>query len=126
MPGRSGKIDLASLGSEEQVRLAVLSALQRSSKAFERKTIDQFAAVKVEAPKRPDGTAYVMDPKAMKPVVVSAGLTLSGPIRSVLAVSSLPVSYSSINLRVGLDTEPGLAKSAIYVEEAKGTLYAIH
>lgn len=126
VPARSGKIDLTTLGNEEQVRLAVLSTLQRASKAFEKKTIEQFAAVKVEAPKRPDGTAYVMDPKAMKPVVVSAGLTLSGPIRSVLAVSALPVSYSSINLRVGLDTEPGLGKSAIYVEEAKGVVYAIH
>jgi hypothetical protein len=125
VPCSAGRFDPKHAKTEEQIHLPLLSELQRFSKAFDRKDLGEFAAVQVPLPKHADGTAYVINPQVMKPIIVSAPLSVSGPLRSVFTLLDMPISFTELKLKVAGGAEPSLVKSALQVEELTGVIYAI-
>ena len=126
VPCHAAKFDVKHAMTEDEIHLPLLSEIQRFSKAFDKKELGDFAAVQIAMPKRSDGTVYVIDPQLMKPVIVSAPLTVSGPLRSAFTLLNMPISFTSLKLKVVPGTEPSLGKSALQVEELKGDVYAVH
>ena len=122
----ANKVSLTSLGDSKETLLPLLGHLQHNSRAFGKVEIGQAVAVPVVLPKNPDGSAIVIDPAKVKPIVVATEVVLNGPMRSFYKMLDQPISWKSIRLdisRTAIADSP--SKSRLMVTEAKGDVYAI-
>jgi hypothetical protein len=125
---RSAKFDLKHAPKVDEIYLPLLSKLQRYSKAFTKRegsVLGSFGAVEIPMPKRSDGTAYVVDPKLLKPTIMVAPVSLSGPLRSMFLLMDQPISWNSVALKVDMKAEASVSTSALVVDELKGDVYAV-
>lgn len=120
------KVSVPSLRDSKETLLPLLGHLQNNSRAFGKMEIGPAAAVPVELPKNPDGSAIVIDPSTVKPIVVSMEVIANGPLRSFYKLVDQPVSWRVIRISISNNVTPDSPeKSRILVTEAKGDVYAI-
>lgn len=120
------RVSVPSLRDSKSVLLPLLGHLQNHSRAFAKMEIGPAAAVPVELPKNQDGSAIVIDPSTVKPIVVSMEVIASGPLRSFYTLVDQPVSWRVIRIAISNNVMPDSPeKSRILVTEAKGDVYAI-
>jgi len=123
---QANKVSIQSLRESKATLLPLLGHLQANSRAFERVEIGSAAAVPVELPKNPDGSAIVIDPSTVKPLVVSMEVTVAGPLRSFYKLVDQQVSWRVLRLTISNNVTPDSPeKSVLQVTEAKGEVYAI-
>lgn len=122
----SHKVSIDSLRDSKGMLLPLLSRLQKDSRAFGKAEISAAIAVPVELPKNPDGSAIVIDPDTVKPIVVAMEVTVNGPLRSFYVLLDQPISWRSLRLSIEKEINADAPnKSRIMVTEAKGDVYAI-
>ncbi len=123
---QANKVSIPSLRESKETLLPILNHLQRNSRAFERAEIGPAAAVPIELPKNPDGSAIVIDPSTVKPLVVYSEVHVTGPLRSFFKLTEQPVSWRVLRVSIATNTTADSPeKSVIQVNEAKGDIYAI-
>lgn len=119
------RIEVKDLPDRDAIDLSVLSGLQFSAGKF--RSVGNrpvFAAVMIPLPKKEDGSPYQLDRNKVRPLILSADVNVSGPVRSLHLLKDLPISWSQFVITFRPDVKPNGKESMVSFDSLKGVVYA--